>query len=395
MPSPARVQTLAEAYTVIKGMQLRGWEWGEAPREAARAALVRVLEERMACYLDERLAEVSDEQPDRRNGGWTRHLLTELGDVVVRVPRSRRTSAVAVIEAYRRRGEAVDRAVLACFVLGLSTRKVAEGLMPFLGEPLSASTVSRVARTLDTAVAAFHRRKLRPDYRVLLLDGVVLARKTGAGAVRRPVLVALGLRPDGKKEVIDYRFAASESQAEWELFLTDLYRRGLTEDSLELIVVDGGGGLLRALDTVYPNVPRQRCWAHKARNLTDKVRRDDRASLKRGLRKIYDAPSVKSARSAARRLADRWCRRYPRVVASLQQDLDDLLAFFCFRDPAWRRATRTTNAIERRFREVRRRTRPMGVFSDRTSLDRILFAVFSYENRRQGISPLFLVTQNS
>lgn len=395
MPSPAQVQTLAEAYRVIKGMQLRGWEWEEAPREAARAALVRVLEERMACYLDERLAEVSDGEADRRNGGWTRHLLTELGDVVVRVPRSRRTSAVAVIQAYRRRGEAVDRAVLACFVLGLSTRKVAEGLMPLLGEPLSASTVSRIARTLDTAVAAFHRRKLRPDYRVLLLDGVVLARKTGAGAVRRPVLVALGLRDDGKKEVIDYRFAASESQAEWERFLTDLYRRGLTEDALELIVVDGGGGLLRALATVYSNVPLQRCWAHKARNLTDKVRRDDRASLKRGLRKIYDASSVKSARAAARRLADRWCHRYPRVVASLRQDLDDLFAFFRFRDPAWRRATRTTNAIERRFREVRRRTRPMGVFSDRTSLDRILFAVFSYENRRQGISPLFLVTQNS
>ena len=79
-----------------------------------------------------------------------------------------------------------------------------------------------IAKTLDVAVAAFRRRPLQNRYQVLMLDGVVLARKTGAGALRRPVLVALGLRPDGKKEIIDFRLAASESAAEWEKFLTDL-----------------------------------------------------------------------------------------------------------------------------------------------------------------------------
>ena len=90
--------------------------------------------------------------------------------------------------------------ILACFLHGLSTRKVAIALLPILGPPVSPATVSAVARQLDAAVAALHRRPLKDIYRVLVLDGVVLRRKTGAGALARPVLVALGLRPDGKKD---------------------------------------------------------------------------------------------------------------------------------------------------------------------------------------------------
>ena len=123
-------------------------------------------------------------------------------------------------------------------------------------------------------------------FTVLMLDGVVLKRKTGAGAIRRPVLVALGLRADGSKEIIDYRLARAESVAEWERFLTDLYRRGLEGARLEMICVDGGAGLLAALPIVFPNVPVQRCWAHKIRNLLGKVRMADHAAVKAGLHAI-------------------------------------------------------------------------------------------------------------
>ena len=105
-----------------------------------------------------------------------------------------------------------------------------------------------------------------------MLDGVVLSRKTGAGALKRPVLVVLGLRPDGKKEIIDYRLARAESAAEWERFLDDLYARGLTGEGLEMICVDGGQGLLAALPTTYHGILVQRCRAHKIRNVLDKVR---------------------------------------------------------------------------------------------------------------------------
>jgi putative transposase len=280
-------------------------------------------------------------------------------------------------------------------VLGLSTRKVGETLLALLGRSVSAATVSQVAKTLDGTVAAFHRRPLKNRYQALMLDGVVLARKTGAGAVRRPVLVALGLRRDGKKEIIDFRLAGSESAAEWEQFLTDLYRRGLTGEGLDMICVDGGAGLLAALPTVLPDIPVQRCWAHKIRNVLDKVKKADQPKVKRALHKIMNAPNRPAARSAARRFAERFEQQYPAAVACLRNDLDELLTCFRYKSEAQRRAVRTTNAVERRFREVRRRTRPMGTFQDKTSMDRILFAVFTHENKSQGVSAPFLLTHNN
>ncbi len=213
------------------------------------------------------------------------------------------------------------------------------------------------------------------------------------GALKRPVLVALALRPDGKKEIIDFRLATAESQAQWELFLSDLYRRGLEGKPLEMIGVDGGPGLLAALPIVYPGVPVQRCWAHKIRNVLDKVRKADHDAVKADLHAIMNAKTRPQARSAARRFADRWQETYPKAVDCLRNDLDELLTCFRYKTLAERKAVRTTNAIERRFREVRRRTRPMGVFQDRTSMDRILFAVFTYENSNQGVPTLFSLTQ--
>jgi len=396
MPQTATIESLAAAFRMMKAMEAEDVEWGEDYRHAARQALAELLEGRMDQLIDEHLERMAElGQADRRNGCYHRWLLTELGAIELAVPRTRTFSALRVVRAYARRAKHVDRMILACFVLGLSTRKVATALLPVLGRPVSAATVSRVARQLDGAVAAFHRRPLKDLYRVLVLDGVVLRRKTGAGALARPVLVALGLRPDGKKEVIDFKLASAESAAQWALFLGDLIRRGLTGERLEMLCVDGGSGLLAALPTAFPDIPLQRCWAHKIRNVVNKVRKPDRAAIKASLHRIMNATSLPGAWSAARRFADRWQALYPKAVACLRADLDDLLT--CLRYPTLeaRKKVRTTNAIERRFREVRRRTRPMGTFQDKTSMDRILFAVFMHENRNQGLATPFALTHNS
>jgi putative transposase len=383
------------AFEVVKAMQVDGLEWGEGYRPLGRQALEEIIEDQMAAAVDRYLDQLqADDAADRRNGYYRRHLLTELGDIELNVPRTRRYSPTEVIRAYARRTRAIDRVILAGFVLGLSTRKVGETLLALLGRPVSASTVSQVAKTLDAAVAAFHRRPLQDRYQALMLDGVVLSRKTGAGALRRPVLVALGLRHDGKKEIIDFRLAASESAAEWEKFLADLYRRGLTGEGFDMICVDGGAGLLAALPSILDGIPVQRCWAHKIRNVLDKVRKADQLKVKRALHKIMNAANAPAARSAARRFAERFQAQYPTAVACLRNHLDELLTCFRYKAEAQRRAVRTTNAVERRFREVRRRTRPMGTFQDKTSMDRILFAVFTHENKSQGVSTPFLLTQN-
>lgn len=393
MQQVAAVRSLKQAERVIKRMEHQSPEWMPQLHELGRQALRRVLQQHMQRQVRRYLAEAARQGvADRRNGSYGRHLLTALGDVELCVPRTRRFSALVGVRAYARRERQVDRLILACFALGLSTRKVGEALVTILGEPVSPATVSEVARLLDHEVEAFHRRRLSGRYRVLVFDGVVLSRRTGAGALRRPVLVALGLRPDGKKEILDFVLAPAESRAAWEQFLTDLQRRGLTAEGLELVVTDGGPGLLAALPVVFPGVPVGRCWAHKTRNILDKIRDADRESAKRDLHRISHAPDRVAARRAARRFADRWEARYPAAVRCLRMDLDELLAFLRFDDPTWRKAARTTNAIERRFREVRRRTRPMGVFSDRTSMERILYAVFTHENRKQGTATFLVLS---
>ena len=385
------IRSLPEAMKVVKEMNLASQdEWAGDYRSAARDAISSFLTDRMALKLGFHLADSEARGiPDRRNGHYMRHLLTELGDVLISVPRTRTYNPIEIIRAYTRRSQEVDRLILASFLLGLSTRKVGEALLSILGEKVSPSTVSRVAKSLDKAVSAFHRRRLKGGYLALLFDGVVLTRKTGAGSVKRPVLVALGIRHDGKKEIIDFRLARSESTDEWESFLINLTRRGLTGKETRVISVDGGAGLISAVRSVYPLIPMQRCWAHKMRNILNKVRKSDIKEVKKGLIKVYGAKNLREARSAAKRWSGTWENIYPAAVKCLRDDLDDLLTFFGFADTSFRRKVRTTNAIERVFREVRRRTRPMGVFENKTSMERILYAVFLYENIRYGVQYVF------
>jgi putative transposase len=390
------IRSLPQAYEFIKEMDL-SVEWEADYRRAARNAVAETLEGRMKDWIGRYLAEAARSgEVDRRNGSFSRHLLSEVGDIELQVPRTRKRSAVGMVRSYARRVHCVSRMILACFVLGISTRKVSQALLPVLGEPVSASTVSRVAKSLDRAVEAFHRRVLKRRYRFLIFDGVVLKRRSGAGAVKRVVLVALGITPEMKKEVIDFSITQGESQGAWEGFLNHLYSRGLREEGLELIVSDGGKGLLAALPLVYPGIPIQRCWAHKTRNVLDHVRKADREKVKADLHKISYASGIREAQGAIGQFASKWKPAYPKAVACLLADEEELLAFFRVKDNTLWRKIRTTNAIERRFREVRRRTRPMGVFSDRTSMDRILYAVFTYENLRQRTStPFHILTQNS
>lgn len=383
------INSLPQAYKVIKQMNLSP-EWDLDYRFSAREALVRILEERMNDRIDRYLEERGRSLTDRRNGCFSRHLLTELGDIEVHIPRTRQISAVEVVRSYSRRADQVDRMILACFVLGLSTRKVAHALMPVLGEAVSAATVSRVAKTLDAAVDAFHRRSLKKRYRFLIFDGVVLKRRTGAGAVKRIILVALGITPEGKKEIIDFKIAHAESQAAWDAFLSDLYRKGLTGDGLELIITDGGKGLIAALPFVYNGIPLQRCWAHKTRNVLNYVRKGDQEKVKKDLHKISHAEGIRKAQSALKRFSQKWNILYPKAVNTLKVNEEELLNFFNIKDNTLWSKVRTTNAIERRFREVKRRTRPMGVFSDRTSMERILYAVFAYENMKENTWTPFL-----
>lgn len=368
--------------------------------EQVRGQVKRLLEEALEAERTDWLGVgryVRDEagRRDYRNGYYRRDLGTRLGLMRgLRVPRTRSGCRSELLPRYQRRQESVNGLVREAFLRGISTRQVGEVLEPILGEAYSAQTVSRIACGLDLAVRAFHRRRLRDDTVYLFLDGVVLKVRDGLGKVRRRVvLVAYGIGRDGRREVLAYRLVQGESEASWTAFLQDGFLRGFEGRCLRLIVTDGSTGLAAALALVYPGVPQQRCWAHKLRNLADKVPKKE-GSCVREAAAIYQASSRRQAVRIYDAWAEKWRRWRPRAVASLERDLDHLLNFFSVPPAHWRKV-RTTNVIERCFREVRRRTRPISSFTNPASCDRIIFGVVSHMNRSWETKPLKPFTQNA
>ena len=367
--------------------------------ERVRWQLKRLIEEALLIERDRYLnlafyehAPVS--RVDFRNGFYFRDLVTKLGVLCrLRVPRTRKGFRSQFLPRYQRRQQAVNNLILQAFLRGISTRQVGQVLEPVLGEACSAQTISRITRQLDQAVAQFHRRALCDDYVYLFLDGVVLkVRDLTAKVRRRWVLVAYGVLPNGKREMIDYQLTHGESETAWLEFLQQLFLRGLEGKNLQLIVTDGGTGLRAALPVVYPRIPLQLCWAHKMRNIAGKVSRQEGSCVAEAAA-VYRASGKTEALRAFRDWKQHWEHRRPRAVACVERDLEALLNFFAVPEGHWKKV-RTTNVIERAFREVRRRTRPMSSFSNPESCDRIIYGVFTNLNRSWARKPLPEFTQN-
>jgi putative transposase len=392
---PATVKNVSRA---IKEINAFDWEGDFKPmaRQALKELLENRLDEEMAQYLGASHYEHASDRHDYRNGHYVRHLLTEMGDLELLVPRSRKGKFPSKLFArYARRCRSVDKVLLACFCLGLSTRKAASVLVPVLGEKVSASTISRIARGLDQEVSVYHSRALKDQYRYLFFDGVVLKSKGAVKIQKKILLCAFGITVEGRHEMIDFYPAATESGACWEAFLRDLYKRGLKGSPCALIATDGGAGLHQALEIVYPKIGLQRCWAHKSRNVLDKVKKKDQLAVKQALNRISHASNRREATKAYWRFSSRWAKTYPRAVACLKKDFDQLLSFFQIKNSQLWSRLRTTNLIERAFREVRRRTRPMGVMANTQSLQRIVFAVFHHLNKNWSQSPIKEFTHKS
>lgn len=369
--------------------------WREAPleeevrqemqarqRQALKGFLEGLLEEELLERLAASRYRRTEVRRGYRNGYYERSLVTQLGAISgLRVPRARvGMGERQLFRRYQRRQAQVHALIREAFLAGVSTRRVGQVLQAVLGEPVSAQTVSRVARGLDREVARFHVAPLVDDVRYLLLDGVRMRVKGAAGVKRRLVLCAYVITVRGARRLLAFRLARAESAAAWEAFLSELRERGLWGQQLRLIVTDGCAGLHTALETVYPYVPRQRCWVHKLRNVANLLKRSQQVACLAGARAIYQAATRREAVRAYWAWAQRWRGEAPKAVACLERDLEELLNFLSC-PQAHRRKVRTTNAIERAFREVRRRTRPMSCFTNDASCERIIYAVISHLNR--------------
>jgi putative transposase len=388
--------TLEELWNEVKDED--GW-WGDI-KENTLGVVQRLLEESMEVEMLEQLRAAHYRRTELRrgyrNGYRHRSLLTEMGMLEhLRVPRDRDSRyQPTVLPHYQRRQEKVNQMVREMFLSGVSTRKVQDVVEPLLGAQISAQTVSRITRSLDAEVRRYQTRRLNDKYLYLLLDGITLRVKGAKGVTKRLVLCAYGITAQGHREMVSFRQASSESEAQWEAFLRDLYERGLEGKVLAMVSTDGCPGLHRALDTVYPYVPRQRCWAHKMRNVAAKLPRKHQEPCMAEAKTIYQAQTRRQAIGRFRCWATRWRPVAPKAVKCIEDDLEELLPFLDCPKEHWKKV-RTTNPIERAFREVRRRTRPMSCFQNTASVDRIIFGVISHLNKSWEAKPILQFTHSS
>jgi len=316
-----------------------------------------------------------------RNGSYRRSLMTHVGLIqAIRVPRLRHGGfRTQVFRRYQRCERLVEDRIRDVFLAGISTRRVGAAISALLETKVSSSTVSRITRSLDQHVRAFHTRPLLDEYQYLILDGIRLKIRYNGAYRTRTVLVAYGITLFGQRVLLDFRQAKGESQTAWEVLLNSLYHRGLLGANLRLIVMDGAAGLRAAAELVYPEATIQRCWVHKLRNVATVCPKKYQACVRQA-RKIDLAANRVQAQAAFQHWKQAWRRRCPRAVACLEQDLEELLSFYdC--PVAHRVKVRATNAIERSFREVRRRTNVFSCFSNTASTERIIYAIFTHLNQ--------------
>jgi transposase-like protein len=371
--------------------------WGDLKRETALAVKM-LLETNMDVQVQDLIGarhwEHNNMRPTYRNGHYIRkNIITFGGMINVKVPRVRTSGLLKfkILDKYQRRAREVDNLIINMFLNGVSTRRVAEVLEPLYGpRSVSAGLVSKITKALDSQVQKFHRRSISDKYQYLILDGIYLNAKIPTHKRRRCILAAYGIWLDEnnnlKRELIDFQMASKgESGNAWWRFLNGLYNRGLEGRNLKLITTDGNEGLHNAIELIYPEVLPQLCWAHKLRNVADKLPRRLQGACISEASRIYNAQSYWEALGIYRRWVKSWRLAAPKAVKCMENDIEELLNFYRCDAPKelWIKI-RTTNAIERCFREVRRRTRPMSCFQNTASVERIIYAVFYRLNKKWG-----------
>lgn len=359
--------------------------------------LKEVLEDCMLIEFEERVVCVAEYQRDeaqrknQRNGFYFRSLQTVYGLIEdLKVPRPRIGGFTPVaFEKYERREKRLNQMMTECYWRGISTRDMTFIVHQLCGAHVSASIVTRLTKKWSEETRRWHERPLSDEYVYLMFDGVWIKNRTFTGKKRRLVLVAYGVKGNGTREVIDYVLDYSESEENWQQFLTRLVARGLEGKNLKLIVSDGCKGLGSAVALVFPLVNRQLCWAHKMRNVLDKVKVKDQDAVKKGLQPIFNQEV--SSKKDAMKIIWSWCKKwrseYPSAVKCLERDLDHLLHYLsCPKEH--HKALRTSNHIERQFKEFRRRLKSMEILPTKDSTDRALYALSQIRNEKLRAYPL-------
>lgn len=313
------------------------------------------------------------------NGSYERIIDTEYGEIHLTVPRDRLNQFKnALFPPYSRRTDGLEEMVIKMYSKGITTREIAEMVEKMYGHHYSPTTVSNITKQTEILVEEFHKRQFQhSQYICVFLDATYIPLRRGTVA-RETVNIAIGIRSDGGKEVLDYSIAPTENGTAWSELLHGLRSRGIEE--IQLFVADGMAGLQSAIEANYPTAKFQRCWVHVERNLLGYVRKADRQEIIADFKKVRQAPNLGEAQKLLKELGDKWSSSYKKRIEGINE-MSDLFTFFSF-PPAIRQSIYSTNLIESFNKSLKRKIRQKEQFPNKESLDRfILTQVMNYNDK--------------
>ena len=346
---------------------------GEAFKKILQASLNKILQAESAEKLKAEPYERSAERTDSRNGSRDRDLNTRVGRITLQVPRHRNVPfKTLVFENYSRSEAALVAGMAEMVVNGVSTRKVSRVMETLCGTSFSKSAVSDVCKDLDKAVKEFRTRPLEGDYPFLTVDATYFKVRENSRVISKAFMIAYGTNAEGHREILGFGVYANESSATWTDFLLGLKKRGLT--GLLMITSDAHEGILNAIGKVFPTVPWQRCQFHFIRNITDKAPKKYQAGLQTELQELFNCKTMAEARKVRDRIMEDYRNVAEPAVTCLDEGFESAMTVMLL--PAWlRRFYRTSNQIERLNKELKRRSKVIGVFPNEDSVLRLMGSV--------------------
>jgi putative transposase len=336
-------------------------------REGVKAVLEEVLQEEMAEHLNAGYRELTPARKGERNGHYQRNLVTPAGKIErLEVPRDREGEFVTeVFERYKRLTGNVEEAILEMYLSGISTRKIAGIIEALSRVKVGKDAVSRISKRLEGEQQAWRERSLKGKaYPYLYLDATYLKVNWGTSVTSLALLAAVGVDEEGFREVLAVEIAAGEKSAAYSSLLRGLLDRGLS--GVRLVVSDDHEGIKAAVSGELPGVEWQRCIVHFARNVLGHVPASAMSEAAEDLKAIFKVRREKTAKALVEEFVSLYEKHYPKAVSVFEAGIGDALTYLGYPGSHHARI-RTTNVLERLFKEVKRRTKVVGVFPNETS----------------------------
>ena len=347
-------------------------------RDAVELVLQELIEAEAAEAIGAGRYERSEHRRTERNGHRGRLLATQAGDVELKIPKLRKGSFFpSMLEPRRRIDKALYAVIMEAYVAGVSTRSV-DDLVAALGAEsgISKSEVSRICAGLDETVEAFRSRRLdHIEFPYVYLDATYLnVRNSVAQPASMATVVATGITADGNREVLGCDVGDSESEGFSQQFLSSLRDRGLT--GVRLVISDAHRGLGAAADRWFQGAARQRCRVHFIRNLLAVVPRSHQHMAAAVFRTIFAQPDAAAVTEAWDQVADQLAASFPKIGPLMASAKAEVLAFAAFPRAHWQKIW-STNPLERINKEIKRRSRVVGIFPDEASAIRLVGAILA------------------